>query len=199
MFALVCTLCAAMVPDGTHGRIEGDLAASLGVGATFGPRAPRASLDLRFRYLQSAGLFGTYEDGPLVGSSAEPRRVLATGVELRPFFIYRWLQGHETGHPYWDLSVDSFGIELGAVFMQPESRPFGAKPGLQLGLGLEFPIFPRATGLFLGLHGGVRWSDSALNGQPLETPTDRSLYLAVTVSWQQIFGSHIVDLGDAAP
>lgn len=190
---------AADAKDSAHGRIEGDLAFVLGAGATVGPRAPRATADLRFRYLQTAGIFGTYEDGPLVGADSEPRRAIATGVELRPLFIARWLRGWESGNPYVDLTIDSFGLELGAVFLQPEGAKLGARPGLQAGLGLEVPFFPRATGLFLGLHGGARWSDATLGGSPVTGPADRSLYLAITVSWQQIFGAHVVDLGDRAP
>ena len=102
--AIVCTMhvfvvasaspaSAAAPPDKTDasdGRIDGDLAVAVGAGATFGPRDPRAALDLRFRYLWTVGAFATYEDGPLVGAAAEPRRVFATGLELRPLFIARW-------------------------------------------------------------------------------------------------------------
>lgn len=186
-------------PDATFGRIDGDLAVQIGLGATFGPAAPRATVDLRLRYMQSAGLFATYEDGPAFGGDADPRRALAFGVELRPLFLGRWLQGWEFGKPYPDLLVDSFALELGAVFAQPVDRGFGARPGLQAGLGLALPLFPRASGLFLALHGGCRWSDRAISGGPLEGPSDRALYLNVTIAWQQIFGGHLVDLGDRAP
>jgi hypothetical protein len=149
--------------------------------------------------LWTAGVFATYEDGPLFGSASEPRRAFATGLELRPLFLVRWLQGLETGNAYLDMTIDSFGLELGAVFAQPEGRPFGSKPGLQAGIGVQIPVLPHATGPVLGLHGGARWSDSALGGRELEGPSDRALYLLVTVAWQQVFGAHVVDLGDRAP
>lgn len=190
---------AADAKDSAYGRVDGDLALAFGAGATLGPRAPRATADLRFRYMQTAGIFGTYEDGPLVGSAAEPRRAVAAGVELRPLFLARWLRGWESGKPYLDLTIDSLALELGAVFVQPEGARVGAKPGLQAGLGLEVPFFPRASGLFLGLHGGVRWSDTVLGGSAVTGPSDRALYLAISVSWQQIFGAHVVDVGDTAP
>lgn len=185
--------------DATYGRIDGDVAVQLGLGATFGPAAPRATVDLRLRYLQSAGLFLTYEDGPAFGGEADPRRALAFGVELRPLFLGRWLQGLEFGAPYPDLLLDSFALELGAVFAQPPERGFGSRPGLQAGIGLAVPFFPRASGLFAALHGGCRWSDHAIGGGPLAGPSDRALYLNVTIAWQQIFGGHLVDLGDRAP
>lgn len=209
--ALVCTLFGTLLvagpklaraaggPDTSDGRIDGDVSASAGVGATFGPRSPRAAFDLRLRYLWTAGVFATYEDGPLVGSASEPRRAFATGLELRPLFLVRWLQGLETGNAYLDMAIDSFGLELGAVFVQPEGASFGSKPGLQAGIGFQLPVLPHATGPVIGLHGGARWSDAALGGHELEGPSDRALYLLVTVAWQQVFGAHVVDLGDRAP
>jgi hypothetical protein len=190
---------AAGGPDTSDGRIDGDVSASAGVGATFGPRGPRAAADLRLRYLWTAGVFATYEDGPFFGSASEPKRAFATGLELRPLFLVRWLQGLETGNAYVDMTIDSFGLELGAVFAQPEGRPFGSKPGLQAGIGLQIPVLPNATGPVLGIHGGARWSDSALGGRAIEGPSDRALYLMVTIAWQQVFGAHVVDLGDRAP
>jgi hypothetical protein len=190
---------AADARDATHGRVDGDMAVSLGVGATLGARAPRATAELRLRYLSTAGAFVSYEDGPLVASGAEPRRALATGFELRPLFIGRWMSGLESGHPYLDLTLDSLALELGAVFAQPEGVAFGSRPGLQAGLGLEVPLFPRATGLFVGLHGGARWSDRVLAGGPVAGPGDRALYLTLVLSWQQVFGAHVVDRRDRAP
>jgi hypothetical protein len=185
--------------DTSHGRIEGDLSTSAAVGAAFGPRGPRAAADLRLRYIWTAGVFATYEDGPLFGSSSEPRRVFAGGIELRPLFLARWLQGWETGNAYLDMTLDSLGLELGAVFLEPVGRSFGSKPGLQAGLGLTVPVLPHATGPVIGIHAGARWSDSALGGRTLEGPSDRALYLQLTLGWQQVFGAHIVDLGDRAP
>ncbi len=185
-----------LADDGSHGRFDGDLAIAGAAGMTVGARGPRANADLRLRYLSTAGLFGTYEDGPLVGSDAEPRRAVAFGLELRPLFLARWATGRELGSPRLDLLIDSIALELGAVFAQPEGARFGARPGLQAGLGLEVPVFATASGPFLGLHGGVRWSDAALSGGPLDGPSDRALYFTVSVGWQQLFGGHVVDMGD---
>jgi len=186
-------------PDTSYGRIDGDLSLALGLGATLGPTSPRATADVRFRYLDTVGAFATYEDGPLVGSDPEPRRVVALGVEVRPLFIARWLQGLEFGTPHLDLAVDSFGLELGAFFAEPHGDTFGSRRGLQAGLGVELPILARAKGLWIGLHGGVRWSDAALAGSPVLGPADRAMYLAMTVSWHVFFGAHVVDLFDRRP
>ena len=185
--------------DTTYGRIEGDLAVVAGVGAAVGARGPRGAADLRLRYLDTVGVWGTYEDGVMLGSASEPRRVLSTGVELRPLFLARWLQGAELGLGRVDLAIDSLGLEIGAFFAQPQGGAFGQRPGLQLGLGLELPVLARASGPWIGLHGGVRWSDHALDGADAPGPADRALFLAVTLSWHQLFGGHVVDVGDKAP
>jgi hypothetical protein len=185
--------------DTTYGRINGDVGLVLGAGATFGPRSPRASADLRVRYMETAGLFLTYEDGSLAGKSAEPLRVVALGVEVRPLFMGRWLTGRELGLPRLDLVLDSFALELGGFLAQPEGGSLGDHPGLQAGLGLEIPIFPRASGPWVGLHGGIRWSDTALGGDVPRGPDDRALFGTITIEWHQIVGAHVADVNDTAP
>lgn len=189
---------AADVPiaDASHGRFDGDLAIEGAVGATLGPRGVRGTVDARFRYLSTAGIFGTYEDGPILGSGAEPRRVIAFGVEVRPLFLGRWATGRAFGVPRLDLVVDSLSLELGAVFVQPDGARFGARPGLTAGLGLALPFFATASGPFLGVRGGARWSDAALSGGPLDGPSDRALFFTVVIGWQQLFGGNVVDLRD---
>jgi hypothetical protein len=184
--------------DGSHGRFDGDLAMAAAAGVTIGPRGLRATSDLRLRYLSTAGIFASYEDGPAMGSNADPRRALALGLELRPLFFARWATDREIGSPRLDLFIDSFGLELGVAFAQPEGARFGARPALQLGIGVELPIFPRASGPFVALHGGARCSAAALSGGPMTGPSDRALYLTIAIGWQQLFGGHVVDLGDRA-
>ena len=190
---------AAEEPDTAYGRIDGDVDVSTAAGASFGPRGPRAALDLRLRYLWTAGLFATYEDGSLLGSRAEPQRVLATGLELRPLFLAKWLQGKEFGNAHLDLTLDSLGLELGAVYVQPLGEGFASPPGLQAGIGFQVPILPSARGPFVGIHAGARWSDGALAGKGVDSSLDRSLFLLVTVGFQHIFGAHVADLGDRVP
>lgn len=185
--------------DGSYGRIEGDLGVVAGAGVAIGPRAPRGALDLRVRYLDTIGVFGTYEDASFLGTSSEPRRLIATGVELRPLFLGRWLTGRDFGSGRLDLIIDSIGLELGAVFQQPLGTSFSARPGIQFGLGLELPFLASANGPWIGLHGGIRWSDAAISGAPLAGPDDRALYLSVTLAWHQLFLAHAVDAGDRAP
>jgi hypothetical protein len=111
----------------------------------------------------------------------------------------RWLTGRELGAPRADLMLDSLALELGGFLAQPEGGTLGDQPGLQAGLGLEIPIFPRASGPWIGLHGGVRWSEAVLGGAAITGPDDRALFGAITIEWHQIVGAHVVDLRDTAP
>jgi hypothetical protein len=186
-------------PDTTYGRIDGDVGLVAGLGVAVGPHDPRAAAELRVRYLEVAGLWGTYEDGALLKDAAEPVRVLAGGIELRPLFLARWLKGREFGVPRLDLVVDSLALEIGGAFAQAVGGSFGDRPGLQVGLGLELPFLAQASGPWIGIHGGMRWSDAVLGGGPVLDSADRALFLSVTLSWHQIVGAHAVDVFDRAP
>jgi hypothetical protein len=184
--------------DPSRGRIEGDVSLVAGVGAAIVPGGARADAELRLRYLETVGIFATYEDGPLVHSGAEPIRALSAGLEVRPFFLFRWLKGYETPHARLDLALDSIGLELGAAFLQPSGASFASLPALEAGVGIELPIVADASGPWVGLHGGVRWSDDALSSGQVRGPDDRSAYLDITLAWHQAFMAHVVDVGDRA-
>jgi|GEM_PF-396775 len=184
--------------DTTYGRIAGDVSFVAGAGVTVAPHGVRAVGDLRVRYIETVGLFADYEEGG-VGASMDPRRVVSGGVEIRPLFVARWLNGYEWASPRLDLAFDSIGIALGAFVAQPLGGAFAERPGFQLGLGVEAPIFERAAGPWIGLHGGARWSDVVLGGSPVGGPSDRSLFLSITLSWHAFVGAHVVDAGDRAP
>jgi hypothetical protein len=185
--------------DPSYGRVQGDLTLVLGLGATVGEGGTRPEGELRVRYLESVGLFGSYEDGPLVGSSAEPRRVLLGGLEVRPLFLYRWLRGHETQRAWLDLVVDSFGFELAAVALQPEGAPFASGSGVQAGVAFEAPWLPDATGPWLGVHAGLRWSDALFATGTSHGPDDQAAFVTLTLAWHQVVAAHVVDVGDEAP
>lgn len=182
--------------DATRGRIDGDVAFVLGAGAAIAPRAPRLEGEIRIRYLDSAGSFVTYEDAAGIGS--DPKRVLAAGLELRPVFLARWLSGLETPRARIDLIADSFGLELGLFVSQPSGDP-AWRSGFQAGLGLEVPILPKATGPWLGVHGGLRWSQTAAAAGIVGDADDRAGYVVITVAWHQVVAAHLVDLGDRPP
>jgi hypothetical protein len=178
---------------------------AVGAGGVVASGGARPEGELRVRYLETVGVFGTYEDGAFVGSSATPERVVTAGLELRPLFLYRWLEGHETRRARLDLAIDSLGLELALTWAQPQGGEFAVHPGLEAGLGFEFPLFLDATGLWLAFHGGLRWSDETLGSGVVATANEaneaneREAYLAITLAWHQVISAHIVDVGDRAP
>lgn len=195
VLALLAPKTEPLGPDPTAGRVEGDLSFVVGLGATVAPRAPRASAEFRARFLETGGLFLTYEDG--FGGGSDPTRLLAGGVELRPLFLGRWLQGLELGHSFGDLLIDSLGLEIGAFASQPVGASLGDRAGLSLGLGVEVPLFARATGAWLAIHGGVRYSSEGLGGAA-DTALERAGFLTISLAWHQTIATHLVDAGDVA-
>jgi len=185
--------------DPSRGRVDGDIGVVAGVGVAVASGGARAAAELRLRYLETAGVFATYEDGPLTGSGAEPIRALAAGLELRPLFLFRWLEGFESSRARLDLALDSMGLEVGAALQQPSGGAFASAPGLQVGLGIELPVLASATGPWIGLHGTLRWSDAALATGQVRGADDRSAILAITLAWHQAVAAHLVDVGDRAP
>jgi hypothetical protein len=183
-------------PDTTYGRVEGDVNAALGLGASFGSARARAAIDARIRYLETVGFFATYEDATAFGTAQDLDRLVAGGLEFRPLFLGRWLQGLETGIAPLDLTIDSVGLELGTFFAQPHGESFRGRPGLLAGVGFEIPIAARASGLFLGVTFAGLWSDTALAGAETHGFADRAFALDVRLSWHQVFGAHLVDVGD---
>lgn len=185
--------------DPSYGRVQGDITLAVGVGATVAEGGPRGEAELRARYLETVGLFGAYEDGPLFGASPEPRRAVVGGLEVRPLFLYRWLQGKETQHAWLDLTVDSFGIELGIVGEQPAGTSFASEAALEFGLAFEVPVFGTDTGPWIGVHGGMRWSEAALASGDPRSSDDRGAFVTLTLAWHQVVVAHLVDVGDEAP
>ena len=179
--------------DTSYGRVDGDIILSFGLGTTITPRSPMGTIDLRARYLDTAGVFVTYEEG--FGGPAQPARVLVIGAEARPLFWVRWLADKEIGVPFVDLLIDSFAFELGVAMLQPQTGHFADRFALQAGIGLEAPLFGRAQGLWIGLHGGARFSEIGLAWER-QTALEQSAYLAITLSWHQPIKTHAVDIGD---
>jgi hypothetical protein len=185
--------------DGAYGRLQGDLTLVAGLGGVAAARGPRGEGELRVRYLESVGVFGSYEDGAVFSSGAEPRRLVAAGAEVRPFFLGRWLTGREARRARLDLVLDSIGLELAAVWSQPAGSPFGHDVGMQAGLAVEVPIVGEATGPWLGIHGGLRWSEQELGSGRVADADERGAYLTITLAWHQVVVAHVVDVGDEAP
>src|SRR5579884_1281539 len=180
--------------DTSYGRVDGDVGVVIGAGAVVAPHGVRGEAELRLRYLETAGLFATYEDSAVVGSMSLPRRVLSTGFELRPLFLFRWLKGHEAHHARLDMAIDSLGLGLAATFAQPAGHGFGSQRGLEVSLGIECPILDQAEGPWIGMRGGARWSEAALVSGLSDQPNEMQLVLTLTLAWHQLLAVHVVDI-----
>jgi hypothetical protein len=196
LVALVCAsggLTEGMV-DTSYGRLDGDSAIALSTGAAFDARGVRGVLDLRYRYLSSAGIFLTYEDG--FGAGSEPLRLGLAGLELRPVFLARFLQGSELGRPRLDLLIDSIAIEVGGFVAQPANGNFGDGYGLSVAFALELPLLPHIGGPFIALRAGLRWSHEALSAAESSTVDVRAFVFTIAFGWQATFRTHVIDVGD---
>ncbi|HEY1955333.1 MAG TPA: hypothetical protein VGH28_06965 [Polyangiaceae bacterium] len=180
--------------DTSYGRVDADSAIALSAGAAIDVHGVRGSVDLRYRYLHTAGFFLTYEDG--FGAGAEPVRVGLAGLELRPLFLGRYLQGYELGAPRLDLLIDSIALELGGFVGQPASRGFGDAAGLVFGVAAEFPFLPKTNGPFLAVRAQLRWSREALSAADATSVDVEAFVVTVALGWQINFGAHVVDVGD---
>jgi hypothetical protein len=183
----------AMV-DTSYGRLDGDSAIAFSAGAAFDVRGVRGSLDVRYRYLHSTGIFVTYEEG--FGAGAEPLRLILSGFEIRPLFLARFLQNKELGAPRVDLLIDSIALELGAFVAQPAFGNFGDSAGLSFGLAAEFPFLPRSASPFIRISAAFRWSREALSAADSSTVDVRAFVFTVAFGYQAVFGTHVIDIGD---
>jgi hypothetical protein len=184
--------------DGVYGRLDGDLlftgAAACGIEAGGPQLATIVSLD----YLSTAGPYARYSDA-LGQDDARLSRSFAAGLELRPLFLGRYALDLERGPAYLDLFLDSLLLRVGAVWADDGARGWAVRPGLELAVGLEFPILPSGSGPHLGVEGVARFHDVDLTGDVHRDLLDRGSMLLVSVSWHQIVDAGLVDVRDAAP
>lgn len=182
--------------DGVYGRFDGDLELHLGAGAAVADGGPMLAAHLAALYLSTAGIYARYTDalgteGPVV------ERSIAGGLTLQPLFLGRYAQNWEQGPARLDLLIDSIALDVGAFWHDPVEGSFRLTPGLEVGLGLSFPILAQASGPVMTIRGALRWratdlSTATASGNILE----RGAHLAVTLAWHQIVRTHLVDAGD---
>jgi hypothetical protein len=147
LFALGSASARADDGDGVYGRFDGDVMLSFAAGGfvTTGEELEGGgTLELRARYLDCAGpaLWGSLR------SDGEVR--LGGAVELRPLFPALFLIDRWTGNEFFDLTLQSIGIELGAEIVSFDDPAVA----LAIGFAFEMPIVPPSVagqGVFLRL------------------------------------------------
>ncbi|MBI2894560.1 MAG: hypothetical protein HYY06_13490 [Deltaproteobacteria bacterium] len=137
---------------GVYGRFDRELVVSAGLGGGARERldgglAGLVTVDLRMRWLHTAGIAATWELEP-VGS---PRQHGTIAVDLRPFFLIFVFQNRFSGRSFADLVVYNLGLEAGIAWD-------GSRPAFLIGLGTEMPLLRRrAQGLFLRVGSRVHF------------------------------------------
>ncbi len=148
--------------DGVYGRLDGNLALALSAGAEVEAGEPRGALKLSAHYLWTAGVYARYSDA--FGSADQrPSRVTSLGVDVRPLFLPRFALDLQHGPALLDLALDSFSLNAGAYFAQPQHRDFGDERGFETGIGLGVPLLGEARGPWLEARAERRFADRGEN------------------------------------
>jgi hypothetical protein len=148
--------------DGVYGRFDGNLALAASAGAELEGGEPRAALKLSAHYLWTAGLYARYSDA-FGGADERPLRVASLGIDARPLFLPRFALDLEHGPAFLDLALDSFSLNAGAYFAQPNAADFGDERGFEAGLGIAVPLFAEAAGPWLEARAERRFADRGAN------------------------------------
>jgi hypothetical protein len=145
--------------DGVYGRFDGDLDLGLALGAELGSAGNAApSLRATAHYFSVAGV---YVNGRIKAGDESAPSLFGLGVDLRPLFLPRWVKGLQTGTAFFDLTLDSLSLSLGAFWAKPGAHEIEAHRGFDAQLGLGFPLLATAAGPWLEARGALRYPDGA--------------------------------------
>lgn len=148
--------------DGVYGRFDGTLALAAAAGAELEGGEARGALKLSAHYLWTAGVYGRYSDA-FGHQSERPARVASLGIDVRPLFLPRFALDNEHGPAWLDLALDSFSLNAGAYFAEPNVGDFGDVRGFETGLGFGVPLCGEARGLWLDARAERRFADHGAN------------------------------------
>src|ERR1700761_3683405 len=136
--------------DGVYDRFDGDVELALGAGAEFGSAGSVAPVvHGSAHYFSLAGL---YAAGRFKVADGSAPSLFDLGVDVRPLFVPRWAKGYEAGPAFWDLTLDSISLSLGA-FWAGKSAKRESERGFEAGLGFGLPLTRSAAGPWLEPRG----------------------------------------------
>jgi hypothetical protein len=184
--------------DGSYGRIEGDLLFIGEFAAGLGAGGPQFETHLSLLYLSTAGGYARYCES-FENDEAAYARMIAFGLELKPLFLGRYALDFEKGPPHLDLFVDSLTLLVGATWESPTRAEFETYPGIELGIGIEVPFLPQASGPYVGLTALARWGPNEIAGTSDRDFLERGSMLLFSLSWHQVFDANLVDFRDPPP
>ncbi len=121
--------------DGVYHRWDRDLTLSVSAGAGLDRHAGETSFsgvaEARLRVLDTAG--------PVIAGRFGERSSLFVGVELRPLFPALFLIDKPISIEFWDLLVQSIGVELGVAYVFDQPRGFAFAYGFSVEVPLVLP------------------------------------------------------------
>jgi hypothetical protein len=135
--------------DGVYGRFDGDLSFRVGLGgeASFAGPSLRPLLLANLSLYQTLGFYTAFRKGI---TQVDPRlSVVSVGGSLSPLFLLRWRSNAANGSPFWDMTLDSIALTLGAHLDHPRGGSFGEVAGFEGGVELGTPLGSEAGGLWL--------------------------------------------------
>ena len=151
--------------DGVYGRFDGDLDLGFALGAEFGSAGHAApALRASAHYFSVAGM---YASGRIKAGEQSAPSLFGLGVDLRPLFVPRWAKGYEAGPAFWDLTLDSLSLSLGAFWAQRGAHEPASSRGFDAQLGFGVPLLARAVGPWLEVRGALRYPDGASREEAL--------------------------------
>lgn len=185
---------ARAADDGSYGRLDGDIALAVELGAQASTGGGGLGGRLAGRYLTMCGLYAGYDDG-LGQVSQEVRRRVAGGIELKPLFFGRFASDLERGPATLDLWLDSTGIDLGiyrAWLNDAACAASCADHGMEIFLTSALPLLPRYNAPFVSLRVGLRWSLAHVPGEPsAELPRVAPAAL-LSLGYERLFATGLV-------
>jgi hypothetical protein len=175
--------------DGVYGRLAGDLtlAAAAGVEVDFSSSMARPLFMATARYFSTVGVYGVLREG--IASDDDAERILGTGVLVEPLFVARAVKNMQQGPAFWDLALDSVGLNFGVFWAEPMGGDLGDQRGAELGLGAGLPLLGTAAGPWLRVNGQLRWDEAS----------SASTSLWVTLEWRAIMNTGLTggqNIGD---
>lgn len=157
--------------DGVYGRFDGDLDLGLALGVEFGSAGQVAPmLRASAHYFSIAGV---YASGRIKAGEQSAPSLFGLGVDLRPLFVPRWAKGYEKGPGFFDLTLDSVSLSLGAFWAQRVEHAPEPNRGFDAQLGFGIPLLATADGPWFEVRGALRYPDGA----------SREEALIVALSW----------------
>jgi hypothetical protein len=143
--------------DGVYDRFDGDLELGLGLGAELGSAGDAApAVQGSAHYFSIAGL---YAGGRFKAGGGSAPSLFDLGIDVRPLFVPRWAKGYETGPAFFDLTLDSLSLALGAFWAaKSDTRP--SERGFEGSLGFGVPLLAKAAGPWLEARGVLRYPDA---------------------------------------